>query len=308
MLNYKLVLSMVGAIAVLYGCNSSTPTATSGQQPTQSAATETLAPEEQPVQPPATSGTTPAGQQPAQAPATTVQSIEGIRDERIQFEPGATSAVVEDSIQGYEIVDYLLGAQAGQYMNVSMATDNGANYFNILAPGETEVAMFNGSTNSNQYEGTLPATGDYRVRVYMMRSAARRNEVANYRLEMIISGSGGSTSSGSGSSSSSSSGYAGDARVPGTDFHATGNIPCAMTQNEPTASCPFGVIREGNGSGFVEVTKPDGSAVAIYFQNGEAVGAEGSSGEFSAMRQGDETLVYIGNERYGIPDAVIFGG
>lgn len=113
-----------------------------------------------------------------------------IRSERVQFERGATSAVVEASITGYETVDYVLGAKKGQYMNVSMATDNGANYFNILAPGESEVAMFNGSTGQNQYEGTLPASGDYKVRVYLMRSAARRNEVAKYRLEMIISAGG----------------------------------------------------------------------------------------------------------------------
>jgi hypothetical protein len=48
--------------------------------------------------------------------------------------------------------------------------------------------MFNGSTAGNQYEGSLPKSGDYKVRVYMMRSAARRNEVANFRLEMIITG------------------------------------------------------------------------------------------------------------------------
>jgi hypothetical protein len=77
-----------------------------------------------------------------------------------------------------------------------MATDNGANYFNILAPGETVEAMFIGSTSGTQYEGTLPATGDYKIRVYMMRSAARRNEVANYRLEMIVSGQGSSSSVG----------------------------------------------------------------------------------------------------------------
>jgi hypothetical protein len=71
-------------------------------------------------------------------------------------------------------------------MNVSMATKHGATYFNILAPGQTEVALFNGSTNQNQYEGVLPQSGDYKIRVYMMRSAARRNEVAHYRLELSI--------------------------------------------------------------------------------------------------------------------------
>lgn len=113
-----------------------------------------------------------------------------IRTERVHFKKGTNSAVVEASIKGYETVDYVLGARAGQYMNVSLATKHGATYFNILAPGENEVAMFNGSVSQNQYEGTLPATGDYKVRVYMMRSAARRNEVAHYRLEMIIDGAG----------------------------------------------------------------------------------------------------------------------
>jgi hypothetical protein len=120
--------------------------------------------------------------------ATPSVSAGDIRTQRVQFERGSTSAVVEGKIKGYETVDYVLGAQAGQSMKVSMATDNSANYFNILAPGEDEVAMFNGSMAENQYEGTLPASGDYKVRVYLMRSVARRDEVAKYRLEMIITG------------------------------------------------------------------------------------------------------------------------
>jgi hypothetical protein len=121
----------------------------------------------------------------AAQPATADRNI---RTEQVHFKHGASSAVIEASISGYEVVDYVLHAGRGQYMNASMATDNGANYFNILAPGEDDVAMFIGSNSDNQYEGTLPESGDYKVRVYMMRSAARRNEVANYRLEIIITG------------------------------------------------------------------------------------------------------------------------
>ena len=83
-------------------------------------------------------------------------------------------------------IGYLLGARHGQSMNVSMATDNGANTFNIIAPGKENAAMFVGSTAGNQFEGPLSASGDYKVRVYLMRSAARRDEVANYRLAMSI--------------------------------------------------------------------------------------------------------------------------
>jgi hypothetical protein len=104
----------------------------------------------------------------------------------VHFAKGANSATIEGRIQGDMTIGYLLGARQGQSMNVSMASDNGANTFNIIAPGEGDEAMFVGSNAGNQFEGTLPASGDYKVRVYLMRSAARRDEIANYRLEMII--------------------------------------------------------------------------------------------------------------------------
>ena len=109
-----------------------------------------------------------------------------IHTERVHFAKGAKSATIEGRIQGDMTIDYLLGAKQGQSMNVSMATDNGANYFNIIAPGKENEALFVGSSSGNQFEGALPASGDYKVRVYLMRSAARRDEIANYRLEMII--------------------------------------------------------------------------------------------------------------------------
>ena len=98
-----------------------------------------------------------------------------IRTERVQFAAGTTGTTIEGRITGYEIVDYKLGAQAGQRMIATMTTDSGANYFNLMAPGETEVAFFNGSIGENSFDGSLPESGDYTIRVYQMRSAARRN-------------------------------------------------------------------------------------------------------------------------------------
>jgi hypothetical protein len=212
-----------------------------------------------------------------------------IRTERVQFKRGANSAVIEGTITARQTVDYVLEASKGQYMNVSMATKNGATYFNILAPGETEVAMFNGSVSENQFEGVLPESGEYKIRVYMMRSAARRNEVAN-RVEMIVSGV-------AAKSSTDGRPSGGDALVKGTNYNATGNIPCAMALGQPTGSCPFGVKREGNGSGIVTVTKPDGRTRVIFFENGKAIGynvSEADPGAFSAEKQGDLSIVRIG--------------
>ena len=109
-----------------------------------------------------------------------------IRSERVEFKKGMNSAVVEGKIKGYEKVDYILKARANQYMNVSLATKHKGIYFNILEPGESQVYMFNGAANSNQFESSLRSTGDYTIRVYMNGAAARRNETGQYRLEMVL--------------------------------------------------------------------------------------------------------------------------
>lgn len=124
-----------------------------------------------------------------------VGQADEMRTEAVQFASGESQTSIKDSIKGYETVDYVLGASAGQTMTVNMETDNLASYFNIIAPGETDVAFFIGSTSGNSYSGDLPESGDYKVRVYMMRSAARRDEVANYSLSIAIDGSGASQSS-----------------------------------------------------------------------------------------------------------------
>lgn len=225
-----------------------------------------------------------------------------IRTERVTFAPGQATRTIEARIKGDETVDYLVAGRAGQPMNISMASRNGAAYFNILAPGETVVAFFNGSVSDNQYEGVLPATGDYRIRVYLMRSAARRGEVADYRLEVIA---------GAPPAAVPASGKTTDALVAGTPYHATGSIPCAMAPAQPMGSCTFGVIRKGGGSGSVTVTGPDGRVRTIVFEAGTARRAEGAPAgaeAFRATKQGDLNRVEIGDERYEIPDAAVFGG
>lgn len=220
-----------------------------------------------------------------------------IRTERVSFQRGTSSATAEGSITGYETVDYLLNVKSGQFMNVSMATPHGATYFNIMEPGEEYAAIYNGSTSGNQYEGTTAKSGDYRIRVYMMRSAARRGERASYRLEMVVSGSGSSGNP--------------DTTASGSGFNATGAIPCSMGNGQPTSDCAFGVVRRGSGDADVQVTLSDGSTRFIYFQNGEAVGydrSQGNFGEFRATKESDLYIIRIGNERYEIPEAVVYGG
>ena len=75
-------------------------------------------------------------------------------------------------------------------MNVAIETDNSSNYFNVLAPGESNVAFFIGSNEGNRFEADLPESGDYTIRVYLYRNAARRGESAKYSLEIAIAAAG----------------------------------------------------------------------------------------------------------------------
>lgn len=223
----------------------------------------------------------------------------GIEIRQIKFAPGSSSATVRSSITGRQTIDYKLRARAGQTMSVVLKTGNDANYFNVLPPGSMDVAIFVGSTSGNEWTGTLEADGEYTVRVYLMRSAGRRNETANYTLTVGITGAA------AGAARST------DAKVAGTPYHATGQVPCARAAGEPTGSCAFGVVRKGGGTGAVTVTKPDGRTRNIFFEKGNATGYDRSQadpGEFSASKQGDLNVIRIGTERYEIPDAVVFGG
>jgi hypothetical protein len=115
-------------------------------------------------------------------------AADGIETKPLQFAKGASSATVQDSLKGDATIDYTLRARAGQTMRVTLTTSNRANYFNVLPPGSDDVAIFIGSTEGNEWSGTLPADGEYKIRVYLMRSAARRGETANYTLTVGITG------------------------------------------------------------------------------------------------------------------------
>lgn len=127
----------------------------------------------------------PAPAKTADADYVPAKQVADIPIERVEFADGDKAITIEDSIKGYESIDYVLKLAAGQPLNVSMATQHTSTYFNLIAPGEEDVAFFIGSTEGNQFEGTTELAGDYRIRVYMMRSAARREETADYRLEII---------------------------------------------------------------------------------------------------------------------------
>lgn len=107
-----------------------------------------------------------------------------IKTEDVVLQAG--SAAIKSSIKGEDTIDYRMEAEAGATLAVNLKTTNGANYFNVLREGADE-ALFIGEVNGTSFEGKLPAKGPYIIRVFLMRSAARRNEKADYTLTIRLS-------------------------------------------------------------------------------------------------------------------------
>jgi hypothetical protein len=108
------------------------------------------------------------------------------RTERVSFARGTTAWTGRGRIRGYEMVDYLVNARAGQVMNVELQPSNRFTYVLVRGPG-SEANLYDGSVTGNSGELRLPASGDYRVRVFLFRNAARRGEVSNYMLKIGVS-------------------------------------------------------------------------------------------------------------------------
>lgn len=119
--------------------------------------------------------------------AAPVLAADGLREQRVHFKAGAAGTTLKGRLEGRDGVDYVLGAGAGQHMTVTLHADNPQAYFNILPPG-SDQALFIGSTSGNRFDEVLSASGDYRIRVYLMRAAARRDESTHYRLDIRIDG------------------------------------------------------------------------------------------------------------------------
>jgi hypothetical protein len=118
------------------------------------------------------------------ASAAPAQDVRAERVERVQFARGASSATVRGRIEGYRMVDYLVNARAGQRMTVRLDTKGRFTYFVVRAPGR-EDNLYD-STSGGVARLTLPASGDYRIRVFQMRNAARRGERSNYSVTVSV--------------------------------------------------------------------------------------------------------------------------
>lgn len=111
-----------------------------------------------------------------------------IQSKKVSFPTGKSNTIVSGTIKGETTVDYVVSTKAGQELSANLKSKNSSLYFNVLPPGSNDVAMFIGSTAGNKFTRTLSASGDYKIRVFLYRNAARRNESAKYELSIGLIG------------------------------------------------------------------------------------------------------------------------
>ena len=108
----------------------------------------------------------------------------------VQFQAGNYGTMVSGNVSGDEYFDYRLGAKAGQEMfadlQVSDTNGNGVIYFNILPPGSTGVAIYNGSIDGNTARIKLLEDGEYTIRVYLMGNDRDTGKTVGYNLDLSI--------------------------------------------------------------------------------------------------------------------------
>jgi hypothetical protein len=96
--------------------------------------------------------------------AATASVAQDMRMEQVQFAPGTSGATLKGTLVGDESVGYMIDAEAGQTMTVTLEASNGATYFNVYGPGTGpgDQAIANSGVTTpeiNRFEDTLETTG-----------------------------------------------------------------------------------------------------------------------------------------------------
>lgn len=102
------------------------------------------------------------------------------RTQTIKFRPGATSAIVKNSVVRGTRDNYLLGARKGQVMTVKIDSLEKNAVFDVNTPPNAKGQRYALKQGVVSWTGTLPASGNYEVSVGTTRGNA------SYSLQVSI--------------------------------------------------------------------------------------------------------------------------
>ncbi|VXB17362.1 conserved exported hypothetical protein [Flavobacterium sp. 9R] len=221
-------------------------------------------------------------------------SFAQIQSKKVTFGPGKSGTLINGTIKGDLIIDYLLSVNANQTISIALNSKSTSIYFNVMEPGSTGEAIYIGENEgTNKFNGTASQSGTYKIRVFLNRAVARRGSSASYGLNISVKGGGVQSKST-------------DAKVAGTKYHATGNVDAALgNARKGSSTAKFGVVR-GSGTAAIDVQIKGLLKHTLKFAQGEWT-SNGDS--VNAKKSNDEWEVILNDyEHYYIPEGIIYGG
>jgi hypothetical protein len=119
------------------------------------------------------------------AVAPLVAAQDAIRSEPVSLIAGEPR-VIADTLGGFETVLYKVPLRTAETLSIALASSNLSNCFEVLAPGASKP-FFLSELHGNRHDFRANAAGEYIVKVFLLRLAARDYQFAQYDLTLTLS-------------------------------------------------------------------------------------------------------------------------
>jgi hypothetical protein len=106
----------------------------------------------------------------------------------LRFPGEAAQAVINGVVAGRQQIDYGFEARRGQTVSIRFQPSSPVAFFNLVAPSGRNLYLGEAQDNPGRFTGRLAESGEYAVRVYLARPAARRGESSRFRLTVSLTG------------------------------------------------------------------------------------------------------------------------
>ena len=90
-------------------------------------------------------------------------------------------AVEKGEVEGEGFVEYVFDAKVGQSLSIVLEADSRSCHFTLTAPGSA-TPIYISAITGDRYLANVRADGEHRVRVDLVRRAARKGESASYKI------------------------------------------------------------------------------------------------------------------------------
>ena len=120
----------------------------------------------------------------AAALATTfVVSRPASAQQPLYWGPGEDTAVVKGSVTGDQFADYSFAAKRGTSMDVQLNSADLSLCFNIIDRNSSVAIDVDPPPREvRSWSGTIPASGEYRIRLYLMGAARDENKTGRFTM------------------------------------------------------------------------------------------------------------------------------